>query len=145
MTGRIVLSADAQDFYGFSVKINSTIGEQGEMKIKAYLYDAGGGNKEIEFSEGICQRLSEKQMLWVSVSERGKTAVEKVVEILDFKNVPVDEISDDIERPKLDKYENFYRLFINSVKIGEKDRLKRVPIDFLAAKNLVVTISGRRG
>lgn len=47
---------------------------------------------------------------------------------------------DEQERPNLDKFENFYRLFINSVVIDKKNRLRRVPIDFLVANNIVISI-----
>ncbi|MEO6590482.1 MAG: CorA family divalent cation transporter [Pyrinomonadaceae bacterium] len=109
------------------------------MPIKTYLYNSDGGD-EVEFTEGICRQLDENQLLWVSVSERDKSVVENVIKILKFKNAPVKDILDTEERPKLDKFEHYFRIFINSVLITEKGRLKRVPIDFLIAQNVVITI-----
>lgn len=110
------------------------------MKIKTYLFDADGDNQELEFSESICQQLDDSQLLWVNLLERKKESVEKVAATLRFKNAPVKEILSEYERPKLDKFEHFYRLFINSVKTDSKGNLKRLPIDFLVAKNVVITV-----
>ena len=109
------------------------------MKINAYLFDAGGNNKRVEFTENICQNISENQLLWVSVLERDRETIESVVKNLRFKNAPVKEILNENERPRIDKFENYYRLFINSVTLTENKKIKRVPVDFLAAKNVVVT------
>lgn len=109
------------------------------MKIKAHLYNSEG-DKAVEFTEDICRQLNEKQLLWVNVLERDTGDVGNVIKNLQFKNAPVKEILDTEERPKLDKYDHFYRLFINSVSFNEKTRLKRVPIDFLVGKNVVITI-----
>ena len=109
------------------------------MKITTYLYDSDG-DKEVEFTGDICRRLNENELLWINVLERKKETVENVIENLRFKNAPVGAMLDTEERPKLDKYENFFRLFINSVSLTEKERLKRVPIDFLVGKNVVITI-----
>lgn len=109
------------------------------MKIKAYLYDSNG-EQTVEFTENICRKLNTEQLLWVNILERDEATLESVIKDLKFENVPVREILDTEERPKLDKYKNFFRLFINSVTFTENDRLKRVPIDFLVGENVVITI-----
>ena len=110
------------------------------MKIKTYLYDANGKNQEIDFNQSICEKLNEKQLLWINILERKKELIEEVVKSLKFKNAPIKEILNETERPQLDKFENYYRIFINSVRFSEKERLKRVPIDFLVAKNVVISV-----
>lgn len=110
------------------------------MEIKAYLYDANGEDRELEYSSGICDRLGEDQLLWINILKREKSLIEKVIDDLKFENAPVKQFLNTEERPKLDKYEKFYRLFINSVSITKKNRLSRVPIDFLVGKNVVITI-----
>lgn len=109
------------------------------MKIKSYLYDSDG-EKEVEFTEDTCGRLTEKQLLWVNVLQRDETTLRETIKTLNFKDAPVRDILDIEERPKLDKYEHFFRLFINSVSLTEKERLKRVPIDFMIGRNVVITI-----
>lgn len=110
------------------------------MEIKAYLYDSNGEDREIEYASGIRERLSEDQLLWINILKREKSLIERVIKDLKFENAPVREFLNTDERPKLDKYENYYRLFINSVSITKKSRLNRVPIDFLIGKNTVITI-----
>jgi magnesium transporter len=58
-----------------------------------------------------------------------------------LENVPVKTILSVSERPKLDKFDDFYRFFIASVKRDENDFLHSVPIDFLVGENFVVSIS----
>ena len=110
------------------------------MKTKAYLFNADGINKEVEITDDICRNLEENQLLWVNISERDEETIKNTVEAFRFKNAPVKMLLDEQERPNLDKFENFYRLFINSVSIDEKNRLRRVPIDFLVANNIVISI-----
>ncbi len=110
------------------------------MEIKAYLYDADGVDREIEYSNDICGQIKENQLLWISILKREKSLIENVVLDLNFKNAPVEEFLNTEERPKLDKYENYYRLFINSVSINKKNHLERIPIDFLVGKNVIITI-----
>lgn len=112
------------------------------MEILAYLYDADGTDKQIKLTEDVCAQLSAKKMLWVDVPERKAETIKKVASALRLKNVPVAKIVAAAERPKLDKYENFYRFFIVSVDTtgaGDED-IEPLPIDFLVGENFVVTI-----
>ncbi len=110
------------------------------MKISAFLYDADGSDKELEFSEDICRNIGDGQLLWVTILERKRETIEQVVEALDFKNVPVEDILRDKERPKLEKFENFYRIFIISVNGEKNKKLEIIPIDFIVKPNVIVTI-----
>ncbi len=85
------------------------------MKIKTYLYDSKGHNKEVEFGEEICRNLNNNQLLWVDVLEREKETIEYVTSVLKFKNISIGDLANEFERPKLDKFEHFYRFFINSI------------------------------
>lgn len=112
------------------------------MAVTAYLYDADGTDEQIELTEGICERLTDKNMLWVDVSEREPEIIKKVASALKLKNAPVKTLASTSERPKLDKYENFYRFFIISVdttRESEQD-IKPVAIDFVVGENFIVTI-----
>lgn len=110
------------------------------MKIRAYLYDSNGENQEIDFGEEICQKLSNHQLLWVNVLERERETLAKVISALKFENVSLDELANEFERPKLDKFDDFYRFFINSVGEGRNQSVARVPIDFLVGKNVIITV-----
>lgn len=110
------------------------------MKLKAYLFNADGDNKEVEITDDICRRLEEKQLLWINIVERDKETIEAAMKTLRFHKAPIEKLLSERERPNLDKFENYYRLFINSVELSGEDDLRRVPIDFLVAKNIVVSI-----
>lgn len=110
------------------------------MEISAYLFDANGTDERVELTEEICAQLSDDKMLWVDVSDREKETVLKVASILKLKNIPLEQILSTSERPKLDKFENFYRFFVTSVDSSDEDELKPIPIDFIVGNNFVVTI-----
>ncbi len=112
------------------------------MAVTAYLYDADGTDEQVELTEVICERLTDKNMLWVDVAERETETIKKVAAILKLKNAPVRTLASTSERPKLDKYEKFYRFFIVSVDTtGESvDDIKPIAIDFVVGENFVVTI-----
>lgn len=108
--------------------------------MKVYLYDADGTDETLEFSEDLCQKVGDKQLLWIDISERERTQIEQVVAALNLKDASAEAILREKERPKLDKFENFYRFFIISVKSGDDGKFEKVPIDFIVGKNFVVTV-----
>jgi len=111
-----------------------------EKKIKVYLYDAKGTDEELAFEAINLKKLDEKQLLWVDVFERAGETIEQTISVLGLKNVPVKSILNVSERPKIERFDDFFRFFIVSVRTFEDHRLHRVPIDFLVGKNFVVTI-----
>lgn len=110
------------------------------MKIKTYLYDSSGKNKEVEFGAEICRNLNNKQLLWVDVLEREKETIEYVTSALKFKGNSTSDLVNEFERPKLDKFETFYHFFINSINLEKNGKISRIPINFLVAENIVITI-----
>jgi magnesium transporter len=110
------------------------------LEVAVYLYDAKGCDEEIKLKDANPAKLNDKQLLWVDVLKRDSETIERVVAALKIEDAPVKGILDVSERPKIDKFENFYRFFIVSVRADDNDKLERVPIDFLVGKNYVVTI-----
>jgi len=110
------------------------------MKISAYLYDASGADEEVELSEEIYAQLSDKKMLWVDVSSREPETIKKIGSILKLEKLPLSQLLSITERPKLEKYENFYRFFIKSVDTAEEEKLTSVAIDFVVGNNFLITI-----
>lgn len=110
------------------------------MKLTAYLYDSEGRDRELEFAEGICEQVSNDHILWVNISERDLETLKFVFSILKFKNAPIHDILKNFERPKLEKFEHFYRFFIVSMESAAESEFEVVPVDFVVAKNIVVTI-----
>ncbi|MGC2235131.1 MAG: CorA family divalent cation transporter [Pyrinomonadaceae bacterium] len=105
-----------------------------------YLYDANGSDEKLKLEDINLKKLNDKQLLWIDVPARDKKTIEGVVSALQIKNAPVKSILDISERPKIEKFEDFFRFFIISVKICDDCDLNPVPIDFLVGKNFVVSI-----
>lgn len=111
------------------------------MAVTAYLYDADGTDEQVELTEEVCGRLSEKIFLWIDVTERQTETIKKVAAVLRLKDAPVAALVDTSERPKMEKYENFYRFFIISVDTDDDgESFKPIAIDFIVGDNFIVTI-----
>ncbi len=110
------------------------------MEFTAYLYDSKGRDRELEFTEDICRNIEEDQLIWINVSERKKETLEYIFSTLKFKNVPVRDILKNLERPKLEKFEDFYRFFLIAFGTKKDNDFNVVSIDFVVAKNIIVTI-----
>lgn len=114
------------------------------MNLTAFLYDSKGRDRELEFTEGICDEVSGDQILWINVAERKNETLQRVFSILKFKDAPVRDISKNLERPKLEKFEHFYRFFIISIGTNNENDFDVVPIDFVVAENIVVTVHNQK-
>jgi magnesium transporter len=110
------------------------------MDILAYLYDADGTDKEIKLESGILESLNDNQLLWINILKRDKQLVESAASFLQLKHVPVRSILNVSERPKIDRFNDFYRFFVVSVENNEKGEIFPIPIDYIVGKNFVITI-----
>jgi magnesium transporter len=109
------------------------------METYAHLFDAAGRDQKIDYEKFSLENLGEKQLLWVSITRREKDLICRVADKLKLENVPIESILDTGERPKIDKFEKFYRIFIASV--DSEKKLERYPIDFIVGENFVITVS----
>lgn len=110
------------------------------MQVKAYLFNKDGMDEEVEFDENVCRKIENNQLLWINILERKKETLLHVFSVLEFDNAPIKDILGDFERPKLEKFENFYRFFVNSVNTTDVGKIEKIPIDFIVSKNIIVSI-----
>lgn len=110
------------------------------MKILTYLYDADGSDKQINLENSVVENLNDRQLLWVNILERDEEAIKRTAAILQLENVPLKNILTIRQRPHISKYRNFYHFFVVSVALGENEKIRPIPIDFLVGKNFVITV-----
>jgi magnesium transporter len=110
------------------------------LKATVYLFNTKGNDEELDIKDVRLEKIKENQLLWINVERRDKELIVNITDALGLKNVPVYNILNVSERPRVDIFEDFYRFFIVSVKTNGNGQLKRIPIDFLVGKNYVVTI-----
>ncbi len=110
------------------------------MEIEAYLYDADGTDREVDLDLDILDSLNDKHLLWVNVLQRNREVIEHIGTVLQLKNIPFKSIMNISERPRLEKFPDFYRFFIVSVEFDKNHNLSLIPIDFIVGKNFVITI-----
>lgn len=110
------------------------------MKTTVYLFDSKGKDKHLELRDANLEKIEETQLLWVDIPARDSKSLEQVVSALDLKKAPVKSVLSISKRPKIDRFEDFFRFFIVSVKIDVSGQLQRLPIDFLVGKNFILSI-----
>lgn len=121
--------------------MNSEKSEKKEQaEISAYLYDTDGSDRIVDFSADDLANLNDRQILWIDISQRDEEVVERACSALQLKNIPIKSVLSISERPKLEVFKDFYRIFIYSVRVDEKEVLHQIPIDFLVGNNFVITI-----
>lgn len=111
-----------------------------KVNVAVYRYDAKGDDEELKLEDVDLKKLNDNQLIWIDILKRDKETIDRIISVLQIKDVPVKSILDVSERPKIDKFEDFFRFFIASVKTTDKGKVERVPIDFLVGRNFVVTI-----
>jgi magnesium transporter len=114
--------------------------ENNLLDILAYLYDADGTDQEIKPEDAVLENLNNKQLLWINVLQRDKEKIQQIAKTLNLQDVPIKNILNISERPTIEKFRDFYRLFVVSVNIDANGKLQQVPIDYLIGKNFVLTI-----
>jgi magnesium/cobalt transport protein CorA len=125
------------------LRYNSGNGEQMEdesPQIKAYLYDASGSDERIDLEKIDLSSLDEDKLLWVNVLERDAAALQNVALRLKLENLPVTAILKDSSRPKLDRFENFFRFRVNSILTVKGESPTKIPVDFIVGRNFVMTV-----
>jgi magnesium/cobalt transport protein CorA len=110
------------------------------MEILAYLYDADGSDQEIKFEDAVLENLNNKQLLWLNLLKRDSDYIKRAAKSLNLKDVPIKSILNIAERPKIEKFQDFYRFFVVSVENDGNGMLRQIPIDYLVGKNFVFTI-----
>ncbi|MBX7174595.1 MAG: hypothetical protein K1X72_26710 [Pyrinomonadaceae bacterium] len=110
------------------------------MNTKFYLYDADGSDREIYLDEIGEKSIGERQILWINILGRDESEIRSIIEKLPIENVPIQSLLETKERPKLEKFEKFYRFFI----IGVNKDFQKIPIDFLVGENFVVTVQNEK-
>lgn len=108
--------------------------------VKAYLYDASGSDEEVDLESVDVDKLGEKQLLWVNVSERDEKLLNVVTKHLGAKNVPCKSVLDDTGRPEVERFEDFFRFCVDSVVSDDGRSPKKIMVDFIVGKTYVVTI-----
>jgi magnesium transporter len=112
-----------------------------EPNIFAYLYDAKGSDDEVSLDDIEIKKLTDKNLLWINVLKRDEKLIEDTMARLGLEeDLPLKSILNIEERPKVDRFEKFCRVFIISVERTKKGKLKPVPIDLIVGKNFVLTV-----
>jgi magnesium transporter len=108
--------------------------------VKAYLYDASEKDAEVDLESVDVGTLAETHLLWVNVSKRDEKLLDTVTKHLGAKNVPCKAVLDDMGRPEVERFDDFFRFCVDSVRTEDGRSPARIMVDFIVGKKYVVTI-----
>jgi magnesium transporter len=111
-----------------------------EKNTYAYLYDADGSDEEVKLKDVEVKKLTDKKLLWVNILKRDEKLIREVAEKMALDTIPLKSVLDIEERPKIEKFADFYRIFVVSVEIKKNKKSARQPIDFIVGKNFIISI-----
>ena len=110
------------------------------MKATVYLFNSRGNDEQLEIKDVKLEKIKENQLLWIDIERRDKKLIEDIINELGLKSVPLKNVLNISERPKVDIFDDYFRFFIVSVATNGDGQIKRIPIDFLVGKNYVITV-----
>ncbi len=109
------------------------------MAIIGRLYDADGLDREVQLSRDVVEKLGEKQLLWVDISEFQESEVREVGALLGLPEQAIQSLLQPIRRPRLDNYGDFLHININCIQ-ENKQRYNAAELDFVVDKNFIITV-----
>ena len=109
------------------------------MSVRAYLYDASGTDHEITLDREVIEGLHDKQLLWIDVTEFEDAEVQQVARLTGLRRESVRSLLARELRPRLDNYGTYCQFNINAIQ-EEEGKYRLVEVDFVLAKNLILTI-----
>lgn len=109
--------------------------------VKAYLYDAGGSDREIEILDVDVSAINDQQILWIIMTERDEEVLGRVTEHVGIENAPCGLMIKEDSEPRLEKYDDFFHFSINAVTAGKHGSPHSRKVDFLVGRNYVLTVS----
>lgn len=109
------------------------------MSLQAYLYNADGTDQEVDLSEKLVKKLTDRQLLWVDITGREEKDVESVASILKLNKQSVKNLLDPVDRPRLDIYGDYFQIYVIALEQEKKSKYQPVPLDMFCGANYVIT------
>jgi magnesium/cobalt transport protein CorA len=110
------------------------------MSVQAYLFNADGTDQEIEFTEKVVKKLTDRQLLWVDIVGRQEDDVDGVATILKLHKRSVTNLLNPVERPRLTIYGDYFHVYAVAVRQEKKPEYDAVPLDLICGRNYVITL-----
>ena len=109
------------------------------MSVHIILFDAEGRDKEVEVQEGMVNKLSENQLLWVDMRNADEAEIQRIGEIFGLDKACVRDLIEVHHRPELRNYGTYFHLQV--IGVARKDNKDEpVHLDMVAGENFVVTV-----
>ena len=124
-----------------------TVVTEGEVKKKAvkgaavcHLLKGSGGVDEVDLDEVPKLARSDRNLVWIDLSEYGEKDLARVAEVLDFHPVTVKATLADWERPRVDVLPNYFYMSVTVVRAEQaKRKLVAGELNIVIGRNFLVT------
>lgn len=114
-------------------------GEAEDHRLRAYLFDAEGEDREVQLSEELVCGLSESQLLWVDVPGRKAGELERVVPLLGLDQRAVQQLADPSPQPGVESYGETFRVDVQALR-EHNGRLRGDELNIVVGPNYLLTV-----
>ncbi len=108
--------------------------------VEARLYDARGADRPIDMFRDPPGRLRNHQLLWVDVAGRDPATLRALAEPLGLAANTVEALGRAADRPLVRRHDDYIHAGFRSAEAAPDGSLEIVPLDLVAAPNMVLTV-----
>lgn len=108
--------------------------------VEARLYDARGADRPIDLLRDPPGRLRDHQLLWVDVEGRDPATLRAIAEPLGLASSTVEALERARDRPLVRRHDDYIHAGFRSAEAAADGSLEIVPLDLVAAPNIVLTV-----
>ncbi len=108
------------------------------MPVRAFLYDSDAEDKEIELTAASFSALTQRQLLWIDLSEFDDEELRRVSDILHLTPEAVQNLQQQLRRPRLDIYGDYFHINVTVIS-ADKKIFSTCELDFIAGHSYVLT------
>ncbi|WP_235610425.1 magnesium transporter CorA family protein [Deinococcus aerius] len=113
--------------------------DTGGVRVRPYLFDADGEDREVHLDGALVRGLSERQLLWVDVLGRDAAETGRLGELLGFHPGATQHLADPSPHPQVRNYGDTFRVDVQAV--GERGgRLVGTELNIVVGPGALMTV-----
>jgi magnesium transporter len=107
--------------------------------LRAFLYDAGGTDREVDLDEVSLDQVGKREILWIDAASMEDDITSELWQMLGFDEGTVDRAMRPAQRPSIEAFDSYFR--VSLVVVDERnDTYEPVGLRALAGDRWIVTI-----
>ncbi|WP_345457179.1 CorA family divalent cation transporter [Deinococcus aluminii] len=119
--------------------VTSREDEKEDSRLRAYLFDSEGEDREVQLGEEVVRGLCEQQLLWVDVPGHQAGELERVAALLGVDQRAVRQLADPAPHPQVESYGETFRVDVQAVR-EQNGRLRGDELNIVVGPNYLLTV-----